>query len=173
MQTDGNLVIYTPGGHPIWASNTNGNAGSRLVAQTDGNVVIYRTNNTAAWSTNTYLPTGPTATGSQMLAGQVLSPGQSLSASAGKYVFIYQTDGNLVLYRSGAARWATGTNGRGLGVCIMQTDGNLVIYARGGHVLWAAGTNGSPGSHLIVQTDGNVVIYNTANKAIWATNTVG
>jgi hypothetical protein len=46
-------VIYTPGGHPIWASNTAGSPGSHLVAQGDGNVVIYRPDGHAIWATNT------------------------------------------------------------------------------------------------------------------------
>jgi hypothetical protein len=53
MQTDGNLVIYVPGGHPIWASGTNGNPNSRLIAQSDGNVVIYRPDGHPIWATNT------------------------------------------------------------------------------------------------------------------------
>jgi hypothetical protein len=173
MQADGNLVLYMPGGHAVWSSATNGSPGSHLIVQADGNVVIYKPTGQAIWSTNTWLPTGPTATGAQMLSGQVLNAGQSVGTPDGKYVFIYQNDGNLVLYRSGAARWASGTNGRGLGVCIMQGDGNLVVYARGGHALWASGTNGSTGSHLIVQGDGNVVIYRPDGHAVWATNTVG
>ena len=52
MQNDGNLVIYLPGGKPIWASNT-GQPGSRLVVQDDGNVVIYQQDGRPLWATNT------------------------------------------------------------------------------------------------------------------------
>jgi uncharacterized protein YraI len=41
MQTDGNLVVYTPSGHPVWASNTNNNPGAYLDLQRDANIVIY------------------------------------------------------------------------------------------------------------------------------------
>jgi hypothetical protein len=53
MQTDGNLVIYDPAGHALWASGTWHDPGSYVVVQDDGNVVIYRPNGTPAWATNT------------------------------------------------------------------------------------------------------------------------
>ncbi|GAA3626734.1 hypothetical protein [Microlunatus ginsengisoli] len=171
MQGDGNLVIYARGGHPIWASGTNGNANSRLVAQDDGNVVIYQPGGHPVWSTNTWLPSGPTATGDTMQPGQVLNPGNSITSADGRFRFVYQGDGNLVLYQGNQAPWASGTNGRGVGVCVMQGDGNLVIYLRGGHPIWASNTDGNPGSHLIVQNDRNVVIYRPNGSPAWATGT--
>ena len=174
MQGDGNLVLYEAGPHADWASNTNGNPGSRLVVQDDGNVVIYRTNNTAAWATNTVVPSGPTATGSTMTAGQMLYAGQSIQSANGRFQFIMQTDGNLVLYEQpgGVPLWASGTNGKRVAVCAMQGDGNLVLYEAGPHPDWASNTSGNPGSRLVVQDDGNVVIYLPSNSAAWATNTV-
>jgi hypothetical protein len=53
MQTDGNLVIYTPNHKPIWASHTNGHNGSYLEVQDDGNAVIYTPDGKAIWATNT------------------------------------------------------------------------------------------------------------------------
>jgi hypothetical protein len=41
MQSDGNLVVYGPSG-PLWASNTGDQPGAHLVMQSDGNLVIYR-----------------------------------------------------------------------------------------------------------------------------------
>jgi hypothetical protein len=52
MQSDGNLVIYAPGGRPIWATFTKGL--SRLDMQADGNLVIYNTKSVATWSSRTY-----------------------------------------------------------------------------------------------------------------------
>lgn len=49
-------MLYGPGGSVVWASNTDGNPGSRLVAQDDGNVVIYRPDGTPAWDTGTWTP---------------------------------------------------------------------------------------------------------------------
>jgi hypothetical protein len=171
MQADGNLVIYGPGVQPIWASNTWQHPGSRLVVQDDGNVVIYRPDGVPVWATNTWLPTGPRATGDDMQPGEVLDPGQQINSANGRYTFVYQTDGNLVLYDGGTPLWASATDGQPVGVCIMQTDGNLVIYARAGLALWASNTWQHPGSRLVMQDDGNVVIYRPDGTPVWATNT--
>lgn len=55
---------------------------------------------------------------------------------------IFQGDGNLVHYRNGVARWASGTNGRGA-TFVLQADGNAVIYNASGQAIWATGTTGS------------------------------
>uniref|UniRef100_A0AAR2J2B1 Bulb-type lectin domain-containing protein n=1 Tax=Pygocentrus nattereri TaxID=42514 RepID=A0AAR2J2B1_PYGNA len=39
FQDDGNFVVY--GWKPIWASDTCGKAGTRLIMQGDGNLVLY------------------------------------------------------------------------------------------------------------------------------------
>ncbi len=113
----------------------------------------------------------PAAQGDDMQPGEVLYPDQSITSASGRYRFIYQDDGNLVLYDGGTALWASGTDGRPVGVCIMQGDGNLVIYARGGDPIWSSDTWQHPGSRLVVQDDGNVVIYRPDGTAVWATNT--
>ena len=117
-------------------------------------------------------PTGPVAQGDDMQPGEVLNPDQAITSANGRYRFIYQSDGNLVLYDGGTPLWASGTNGKPVGVCIMQGDGNLVIYGRAQQYVWDTATNGNPGSRLVVQDDGNVVIYRPDGSAAWATNTV-
>ena len=171
MQGDGNLVIYGPGALYVWDSGTDGNQGSRLIVQNDGNVVIYRPDGTAVWDTGTAVPTGTTATGDDMQPGELLGPDQSIFSADGRYQFVYQSDGNLVLYGPGGALWATGTDGQSLGVTIMQSDGNLVIYGPGATGIWASFTDGNPDSRLIVQNDGNVVIYRPDGTPVWATDT--
>ena len=59
---------------------------------------------------------GPVATGDDMQPGEVLNPGQSISSANGRYVFVYQGDGNLVLYGPAGALWASNTNGQPVGV---------------------------------------------------------
>ena len=49
MQQDGNLVLYTGWGQPMWASNSSG-SGSRFVVQDDANLVVYNGANQAIWS---------------------------------------------------------------------------------------------------------------------------
>jgi hypothetical protein len=53
MQSDGNLVMYSPDAEYIWGTATAGHAGAHLVVQDDGNVVIYDSVGTALWATNT------------------------------------------------------------------------------------------------------------------------
>jgi hypothetical protein len=180
MQGDGNLVLYDPDAHPVWASNTPGHAGSRLVMQDDGNAVIYPPNNVAIWATNTVqkvLPNGPAAHGDTLRPGETLPVNHAITSGNGRYTFVFQGDGNLVLYKNypnhpRKSLWASGTHGHAVEVCIMQTDGNLVLYDRDGGAIWSSGTYNHAGSHLVAQNDGNVVIYQANKAAIWATNTV-
>jgi hypothetical protein len=53
MQNDGNFVVYVSSGIPLWASNSSGSLNSRLVVQNDGNVVIFTSRNVVAWSSGT------------------------------------------------------------------------------------------------------------------------
>lgn len=53
MQTDGNLVLYGTNGRPLWASNSSRKNGFRLVMQTDGNLVIYSKTGRPVWASNT------------------------------------------------------------------------------------------------------------------------
>jgi hypothetical protein len=53
MQSDGNLVLYTSSGTPVWATGTPGNPGAYLEVQNDANLVIYSPSGTALWPTGT------------------------------------------------------------------------------------------------------------------------
>jgi hypothetical protein len=117
------------------------------------------------------LPAGPAAQGDDMQPGELLPVDQPLTSSNGRFSFVYQGDGNLVLYDGDAALWATNTNGTSTGACILQGDGNLVLYDAGAIPVWASGTSQFPGSRLVVQDDGNVVIYAPDASPVWATNT--
>src|SRR5215210_6899576 len=106
----------------------------------------------------------------QLLPGESLEPEKFLRSPNGRYIFKYQDNGNLVLYRSwdGRPLWDSETDGSPAGVCIMQTDGNLVIYDPDGQPLWEAHTWDNPGSRLLVQDDGNVVLYRPDNVPLFA-----
>jgi len=90
VQTDGNFVLYAPGGRPLWASNTVGTgAHDWLVMQGDGNLVLY----------NGVYP----AQGRAVWAN-------GKNGSGGANWLNMQTDGNLVEYTSaGHPVWATST----------------------------------------------------------------
>jgi RHS repeat-associated protein len=99
--------------------------------------------------------------------GQELLPGQALFSPDGRFEFILQTDGNIVLYGPSGVMWAAGSNGL-VSALIMQTDGNLVLYYNGS-ARWATGTGGGATSYLEAQNDGNVFIYD-ASGTVWGTN---
>ncbi|MEZ5426428.1 MAG: choice-of-anchor Q domain-containing protein [Pyrinomonadaceae bacterium] len=108
---------------------------------------------------------------SSLSGGQPLLPGQFLISPNFGYQLIYQTDGNLVLYRGdGVVLWNTGTFGTSPGRAEMQTDGNFVIYDSNNNVQFSAGTFGNPGASIVLQDDGNLVIYNMGNP-IYSTGT--
>lgn len=109
------------------------------------------------------------AGGAQMNAGQILLPGQSLSANG--WVMTMQIDGNLVVRAPGnTARWSSNTNTAG-SILTMQTDGNLVVVAPGNHPVWSSGTASHPGAVLQLQADGNAVVYGPGHTPLWSTGT--
>lgn len=173
MQEDGNLVQYNTSMEPIWSSLTGDNPGAYLAVLNDGNAVIYSKTDKVIWSTYTQKPIVVNAVRkSTLTAGEELKPGMEITSPNGKYTFIQQKDGNLVLYNeSKQALWASGTNGRNVETCILQPDGNLVQYLPYKVAAWAAGTHGNAGAYLAVQDDGNVVIYSKSKAVLWATNT--
>ena len=111
--------------------------------------------------------------------GQSYGPGTTVRANE-LMSLVFQSDGNLVLYRgSGAdadALWASGTNGKGASKLAFQADGNLVLYtSRGGKdvPIWASDTAGRGVATLALQDDCNLVLYDGAGKPHWASSTAG
>lgn len=106
-------------------------------------------------------------------SGQALTKGQSIYSQDHRFTFIYQSDGNVVLYGpSGPALWNAGSAGKASDHLIMQADGNLVLY-NGTTPVWYTGTGGKGVSRLVMQNDGNAVVYNSANTATWSSGTGG
>jgi len=87
------------------------------------------------------------------------------------YKFIFQNDGNLVLYSRNRAIWATGTNNRA-DLFAVQADGNVVLYG-GGRAVWSTNTGGNSGAFLAIQSDGNLVVYGRNQNVLWSTGTGG
>jgi hypothetical protein len=87
FQEDGNLVLYGPGYHVIWASGTSGSGAAHATYQSDGNFVLYTDSWKPVWATYTF--------------------------SQSPSFLIVQDDGNLVIYAdSGQALWASKTAGK-------------------------------------------------------------
>ncbi len=167
MQGDGNAVLYD-GSTPLWDSHTYGHNGAILVVQDDGNLVIYGNGYAPLWNSGTKVAPIAPACGSLHSNG-VLSRGQAIHSCSGRYTFVHQTDGNVVLYDGSTPLWNSRTNGRATSSLVMQGDGNLVLY-NGGSAVWASGTNGHADAFLAMQDDGNAVIYG-AGGAVWASGT--
>ena len=80
-----------------------------------------------------------------------LRAGESLTALAshdGRFTLVYQGDGNLVLYATGAPLWDSQTAGQTVGQAVMQGDGNFVVYDADGHAVWNSETAGHSGAAL-------------------------
>ena len=106
-----------------------------------------------------------------LTGGQTLQTGQSVVSCDGRFTFVIQGDGNLVLYQAGVgAIWANYVFGGGHRLS-MQTDGNLVVYNGANQAVWYTSTQGNPGARLAVQDDGNVVVYSAAGQPLWNTQT--
>ena len=112
---------------------------------------------------------------SRLTRGGALRPGESMYSANAAFRLVYQTDGNLVVYRieDGVALWSTRTFGMSAGRAVMQRDGNLVLYAPDGTVHWSSATHGAAAANgfLTMQSGGNLVITGRAGNVVWATNT--
>ncbi len=144
MQGDGNLVLYGPSGD-TWSSGTWGHPGAYAVMQGDANLVVYGLNGVPLWGSGTSCqaamsyedPSGYVKTSAPNQA--VLQPGDSMFSLDRSTMLAMQTDGNLVLYKSSKALWATGTYGNPGAFAVLQWDGNLVVYGSG-RAVFASGT---------------------------------
>jgi len=103
--------------------------------------------------------------------GQQLITGQALYSFGNAYYVILQTDGNLVIYKTGAgSTWATNTSGSGATRAVMQTDGNLVLYNARSQPVWASNTSGNQHPYLYVDSLwGGIRIQKVVVS--WASNT--
>jgi hypothetical protein len=151
FQSDGNLELYSPNGNgeyrPYWSTGTTGHPGAQLHLSDSApylsivqGVEIYPAKNSGP---SHFAPFN-------LLAGQ--------SFTLGDLTLIMQSDGNLVVYRDGVSKWATGTNDwpSTCTTCYasFQSDGNLVLYGSSGNgeytPYWSTGTNGHPRAQLLL-----------------------
>ena len=164
MQDDGNLVVYSAQGKAVWATMTNGHRGATATVQTDGNLVVYDAKGKALWDANS----SPANIGPNGLnPGAVMHAGTLLYSRNKQLRLVLQGDGNLVLYRGGAAQWATSTYRGSKTTATMQWDGNLVVRDGSGKALWSTGTSGQMGAALAIQDDGRLIVYSRAWSSLW------
>ncbi|AFZ11546.1 Curculin domain protein (mannose-binding) lectin [Crinalium epipsammum PCC 9333] len=168
--SDGRMLIQRRGTNLCVDTPTRDNGGKVHLWDCDSN------NGNQRWRSSAYTAPPP-PTGSNIIVKASTSNlnfnrGQQWVTST-NYKFIFQGDGNLVLYNpQGKAIWATGTDNTGADIFSVQADGNVVLYDRGKPV-WATDTSGRPGAFLAIQTDGNVVVYASNNTPLFATGTDG
>jgi pimeloyl-ACP methyl ester carboxylesterase len=180
MQVDGNFVVYDTANQPRWHTYTYGNPGAYLSMQNNGAIVIYSATGARLWGSpvpagEVNTPPGggsPAPSTDTLTAGARLYPGQAVQSLDRRYALTYQTDGNLVLYGPGGARWSTQVFSSP-GYAEMQVDGNFVVYASNGTPVWASGTSGARGATLVVHNDGQVDIRSPQGLVVWQTGTGG
>lgn len=105
-------------------------------------------------------------------SGQILRVNDSRKSCDGRFVFIMQGDGNVVLYQGNTALFSTQTANTGATQAVMQADGNFVVRDANGQPKYDTGTSGS-GAFLAVQDDGNLVIYDGGGAVLFASGTSG
>ena len=103
--------------------------------------------------------------------GQSLTINQGIYSPDGRYATILQSDGNLVTYGPGGARWNTGTSGKGGVLVVFQGDGNIVMYTSSWKAVWASWSRSSHAGLLVLQNDGNFVGYNSMAQPVWSSFT--
>jgi hypothetical protein len=170
MQTDGNLVLYSPTGTAVWASNSAwGEMGQSspwagplsLVMQTDGNLVVYN-GSQPIW-----------ATGGNNFSGSLLCPGETISGLSWT-----GSPFNVMNIFMSMQDQSPDTIYDGMDTIGFAQDGNnwdfVQFYANGLHYDSSAFVKGVPAnSYAIMQTDGNLVVYSPTGKAEWSTGTSG
>lgn len=108
---------------------------------------------------------------------------KELRSEDGRFRFVVEDSGNLVLYRGFDAIWAfypskdPDSSPRILhrAKLVLQSDGNLVLLHDTRGLIWSSETNGcEPGPfRLAMQNDGNCVLYDGTGTPRWSTMTRG
>jgi surface antigen len=203
LQGDGNLVLYGPGGQPLWSSGTNGHTVNYAILGNDGNFVLYGPGGSVVWATYTsgatkaivqddgnfalYNASGTSVWSSQtggQLSGLVSDGSDHLNAGdklypghylqSGRFSLTLQSDGNLVLYGPAYQYlWTSGTNGMSVAYATQQSDGNFVLYDGSNNAVWNSGTSGSGATKAMLQSDGNFSLNTSSGTSVWSTHSGG
>lgn len=161
LQGDGNVVVYSASGKPLYASSWGSILAPFAMATTpdlEKDMSIWFGQHRHTVTQTAMVPAGggfPTA-----LSGlEYMDLGSQGSCTVDNFPVMMRFPGRVL--DAGQFCWSTDN-----GTLIFQSDGNLVEYV-GGAPRWSSGTWGR-GSRLGLQTDGNIVIYNASGAPIWA-----
>lgn len=127
MQSDGNFVLYSATGQPLWSTGTAGLTGGAFWLRDNGQLAVETPSGVARW-----LRTPPV---NILLPGGVLLAGQKLVVANGLYQLNMQSDGNLVEYSAGRALWASKTTHHAGARAVMTANGRLVLVTPAGKAL--------------------------------------
>ncbi|XVE61281.1 hypothetical protein DITRI_Ditri06bG0027200 [Diplodiscus trichospermus] len=149
LTADGQFVLSDPRGGEVWTARSAGTGVAYAAMLDTGNFVLASGDSENLWQsfdepTDTILPT------QQFNQGNVLVARYSeTNYSSGKFQFILQNDGNLVLYtrafpqdRENDDYWSSNTVGSGFRVVFNQS-GNIYLIARNGSILTPIASNGA------------------------------
>uniref|UniRef100_A0A2K2BAE8 Bulb-type lectin domain-containing protein n=1 Tax=Populus trichocarpa TaxID=3694 RepID=A0A2K2BAE8_POPTR len=144
LTADGELILNDQSGRQIWIRPQSGGSGTAYAAMLDsGNFVVASQAGANLWQsfdepTDTLLPTQNLNSGAQLIAPYL----ENKNYSEGRYKFILQADGNLILYTthyplttSNFAYWSTQDSiGSGYRVVFNQS-GYMYLVAQNGTML--------------------------------------
>ncbi|XP_002513435.3 G-type lectin S-receptor-like serine/threonine-protein kinase LECRK3 [Ricinus communis] len=142
LTTDGRLVLNDQSNRQLWSANSAADGVSYAAMLDTGNFVLADKDSITLWEsfdepTDTILPTQTMDQGGELIARY-----SETNYSDGRFKFMLQTDGNLLLYTrkypldtSNAAYWSTQTSiGSGFQV-IFNQSGYIILIARNGSIL--------------------------------------
>lgn len=99
--------------------------------------------------------------------------GQQYWSQSGKHYLVFQSDGNLVVYRAdGGYVWGLdrqpGVNFQKIGRVTWQADGNLAAYAADNGYVWSAlNQNPDSSARLVINAEGVLQIV-AGNRVMWS-----
>lgn len=157
LQADGNVVIYTAAGTPLYAASIGYRDWQPSSADYSKEVRLYNSPgadfinheighavgisgsmlNGLLWGASSALP--DCFVNDTFAWGHIersFAPGQFCVQNESGLKLVFQGDGNLVVYKHGVARWASNTANKGK-LLKMQSDGNVVIYTNTGGAVWS------------------------------------
>lgn len=138
--SDGNLVVFSAQGYPIWGTGS---------------------------AVNRFPPVPPE--GSYSLQATQGLPAESMLVR-GSWALVTHNGNLIEYPKGfDGPVWWTNTASPG-GYTIMQSDGNCFLYNLRHRALWGSATAGAPGSRLVLKPKGQLVVITPAGRIITVNN---
>lgn len=106
---------------------------------------------------------------------------KELRSEDGRFRFVVEADGSLVLYMEADAIWAIyamsayAANPDDRAKLVLQNDGNMVVLLESRGCIWSSNTTntGPAPFRLTMHNDGNCALYDGRGTERWSTRTMG